>query len=1388
MNLSEVAESRLSELLQPTLDENQFLHGLRTLKKIEKAYDILLGLELSLERIEKVLYHANDATSALEYLCLFYSSEELPATCRSNVPKAAMNESLQVIAAKATNEREIITPTPSKNQVKRNDDEEEKKKEEKNAKEWTKKYVEMQAYQENLEEESINASPEDKMWRLEVDCATFVAKAQQAKRLGTQASEWNVHVARLRREMRELEPYVDRNKMKALPPPPVLDEQDISSTEETNEEEATEDDEDGLFGMLENTIPAPSITPAIVAPTPIDTSSLSKWTGKTPRVQLQEYCRKMKWPPPQYTQENQWGKYNFSVKITQGTRSKASSTRTVILNDVIYLTMDGAKDAVATRALHELTPHLPLHRGLPPFFRDMWLDWEREKNAVAVEGKKQATESKAAIVQRLYKLRRPEINTQVIPQAKAPIEKNEIVLESWDDEVDDWEDMVADAPPTPVANTPNIIDNSLIQGYKQRMTSSKYQSFVPGRKELPIAAFQNEIVSSLQQHNVVLISGETGCGKSTQVPHYLLQEILLQGQSNGFVICTQPRRIAAIGVAERVAQEVGEDIGTSYVGYSIRLETKRSKDCKLLFCTTGILLRQLQTNPTLEGISHVIVDEIHERDVQCDVLLALLRRLVLSGSHIKVVLMSATLNAQAFQNYFNNCPIVNVPGRLFPVTINYLEDVLEMTQYIVHEGTPYCKQEDYQTHQTSVQISGRGRTSRRQILSWNTKNIATAAVSSDGQYSAQTLENLAKANASVINYELIEDLIVKIIAMPNHNGAILVFLSGRAEIRNLIDQLESNRKLNQACVCLPLHASLSTSEQHRIFANYPKQIKVIVSTNLAETSLTIDDVTVVIDAGRVKQMSHDVKTQTSCLKEVWISKANANQRAGRAGRVQAGVCYRMYPYETFEYKLNEQPVAEIHRAPLTSLVLQLHTLVPGSSVHQFWNELLESPPAQAIEDAVAELHHLGALTQAHALTPLGVHLSVLPLDVRVGKMILFSAIFQCPRPISIIAAILETKSPFVAPFGRDKDAKEKRLKFMDERFNSDLLTDLAAYQAWKKLPPNKQNSFCAANYLSRVALEEIQKLALSFEQMLIQLGFLPQEYHTKAFQEVNRYAETMPVVAAVVCAGLYPNVIEIEKDTMRFWEKKKQVFIHPTSINHQCKVFRSPWLGYHFKLQTSRVYVPLSSGITHFALALFAGEIVPDLLKSTLTVDGWITIASPGRTSMLVCQLRKCLNDLLQRIASRCISLFNFLYRQNRQPRDDASGCKCGAGRAGSVQAGVCYRVHPYDTFEYELNKPVSEIRRAPLTSLVLQLHTLVPGSSVHQFWNELLESPPAQAIQDAVAELHHLGTITQAHALTLLGVQFSVQSLDIFVGKMILFHAIFNALVRYPSLLPFYG
>jgi ATP-dependent RNA helicase DHX57 len=482
--------------------------------------------------------------------------------------------------------------------------------------------------------------------------------------------------------------------------------------------------------------------------------------------------------------------------------------------------------------------------------------------------------------------------------------------------------------------------------------------------------------------------------------------------------CTQPRRISALGLADRVSEERCSPVGQE-VGYIIRGESKTAPNTKITFVTTGVLLRRLQTSggssddvvASLADVSHVIIDEVHERSLDTDFLLVLLRDVLKKRNDLKLILMSATLDAGVFEDYFrSNGKVgrVEISGRTYPVEDYYLDDVIQMTGFNAGRGTRR-DEDDADTNGMDPDIA--------------------AAIQSIGMR---------------INYDLILQTVKEIDADLTHlkqDGGILIFMPGVVEINRTLEYLRSIPNLH----VLPLHASLQSVEQRRVFPHAPLgKRKVVVATNVAETSITIDDIVAVIDTGRVKETSYDPQNNMRKLEEVWASRAACKQRRGRAGRVQAGKCYKLYTRNAEQSKMMERPEPEIRRVPLEQLCLSVRAM-GIKEVGQFLASALTPPESLAVEGAMDLLGRMGAL-DGDDLTALGRHLSMIPADLRCGKLMVYGAMFGCLDACVTIAAILTVKSPFVSPQDKREEAKSARAKFAKNQ--GDLIGDLKAFEQW----------------------------------------------------------------------------------------------------------------------------------------------------------------------------------------------------------------------------------------------------------------------------------------------------------------------------------------------------
>uniref|UniRef100_A0ACD5TPG6 Uncharacterized protein n=1 Tax=Avena sativa TaxID=4498 RepID=A0ACD5TPG6_AVESA len=625
-----------------------------------------------------------------------------------------------------------------------------------------------------------------------------------------------------------------------------------------------------------------------------------------------------------------------------------------------------------------------------------------------------------------------------------------------------------------------------LQNLKKMTPSARsVQSF---REKLPAFKMREEFLKAVAANQILVISGETGCGKTTQLPQFILEEEIenLRG-ADCSIICTQPRRISAISVAARVGSERGEELGET-VGYQIRLESKRSTQTRLLFCTTGVLLRKLVQEPDLVGVTHLLVDEIHERGMNEDFLIIILRDLLPRRPDLRLVLMSATINAELFSKYFGEIPIMHILGFTFPVAELFLEDILEKTGYKIKS-----ERENFQ-----------GNSRRKRPASVKNDPVSDVFVVVDidkeyGNYSITTRQSLEAWSVTELDLSLVEGTI-EYICRHEGEGAILVFLTGWDEISKLLDKIKGNSLLGNSnkVLVLPLHGSMPTVNQREIFDRAPTNMrKIVLATNIAESSITIDDVVYVIDCGKAKETSYDALNKLACLLPSWISKASAHQRRGRAGRVQAGVCYRLYP-KVIHDAMPQFQLPEILRTPLQELCLTIKNLQLGA-VASFLAKSLQPPDPLSVKNAVELLKTIGALDDLEELTYLGRHLCTLPLDPNIGKMLLIGSVFQCLDPALTIAAALAHRNPFVLPIDRKEEADDVKRSFAGDSC-SDHIALLKAFEAWKEAKcSGRERSFCWENFLSPVTLKMMDDMRNQFFDLLSDIGFVSKKRGMQVF-------------------------------------------------------------------------------------------------------------------------------------------------------------------------------------------------------------------------------------------------------------------------------------------------
>jgi hypothetical protein len=531
------------------------------------------------------------------------------------------------------------------------------------------------------------------------------------------------------------------------------------------------------------------------------------------------------------------------------------------------------------------------------------------------------------------------------------------------------------------------------------------------RKSLPAWKARDDFLSKLNEASkssrVVLVTGDTGCGKTTQIPQFILED----NPDSCKIVIAQPRRLAATGVAARVAEERGEkQPGEASVGYVVRGATAVSRNTRLLFCTFGVLLRQLQSDGALDAVTHVVIDEVHERNLDGDVLMGLLRESLKTVPHLNVILMSATLDADRFAAYWGNAPTMHIPGRAFPVEDFMLEDVLLKTNYIPPKKRK--KHGGYRVNRSNGwanKMSDDPEKSENDVPDGEEENEdekdneQNSTTTNEGDGTVTNLlsleERLKRVDQDSVDYDLLGLLIKSIVQSKEMgtDGSILVFLQGAGEIsqaKTVISKITRGMPI----LLLPLHGGLQPKDQVLVFRRTPNQVKVILSTNVAETSITIPDCTVVIDSCREKQSSFDPVNRMPMLLDCFASKASLKQRRGRAGRVKSGKCYKLI--STARYAtLSEHTAPEITRCALDQTLLSLLFLGAEDGTGKFLKKLLDPPSLTSVNNAASSLLKLGALEKQGQngllLTPLGMHLAGIPAPPTVGKLLVMGAILGC---------------------------------------------------------------------------------------------------------------------------------------------------------------------------------------------------------------------------------------------------------------------------------------------------------------------------------------------------------------------------------------------------------
>lgn len=626
-------------------------------------------------------------------------------------------------------------------------------------------------------------------------------------------------------------------------------------------------------------------------------------------------------------------------------------------------------------------------------------------------------------------------------------------------------------------------DGLFAESHDDSVAKSELEKLQEDRKMLPIYPYRDELLKAVDDHQILVIVGETGSGKTTQIPQYLHESGYTK---RGKVGCTQPRRVAAMSVAARVSQEMGVKLGHE-VGYSIRFEDCTSEKTVLKYMTDGMLLREFLGEPDLASYSVVMVDEAHERTLSTDILFGLVKDIARFRPDLKLLISSATLDAEKFSDYFDSAPIFKIPGRRYPVEIHYTK----------------APEADY------------------------------------------------------LDAAIVTALQIHVTQPP---GDILVFLTGQEEIET-VEEIMKHRtrglgtKIAELIIC-PIYANLPTELQANIFEPTPEGArKVVLATNIAETSLTIDGIKYVIDPGFCKMKSYNPRTGMESLLVNPISKASAMQRAGRSGRTGPGKCFRLYTAYNYYNDLEDNTVPEIQRTNLANVVLSLKSL----GIHDLLNfDFMDPPPAEALLKALELLYALSALNRLGELTKVGRRMAEFPLDPMLSKMIVAADNYKCSDEIISIAAMLSVgNSIFYRPKDKQVHADNARMNFHTGNVG-DHIALLKVYSSWKET--NYSTQWCYENYIQVRSMKRARDVRDQLEGLLERVEI-----------ELASNPNDLDAIKKSITAGFFPHSARLQKNgSYRTVKHPQTVHIHPSSGLAQVL---PRWVIYHELVLTTKEYM-----------------------------------------------------------------------------------------------------------------------------------------------------------------------------------------------------------------------
>ncbi|KAL3374879.1 hypothetical protein AABB24_006393 [Solanum stoloniferum] len=631
----------------------------------------------------------------------------------------------------------------------------------------------------------------------------------------------------------------------------------------------------------------------------------------------------------------------------------------------------------------------------------------------------------------------------------------------------------------------NVDQEPSTDSIEKTMAKSAFEKLQEDRKTLPMYPYKDDLLQAINDHQVLVIVGETGSGKTTQIPQYLHEAGYTK---RGKIGCTQPRRVAAMSVAARVSQEMGVKLGHE-VGYSIRFEDCTSEKTILKYMTDGMLLREFLGEPDLASYSVIMVDEAHERTLSTDILFGLVKDISRFRPDLKLLISSATLDAEKFSDYFDCAPIFKIPGRRFPVEIHYTK----------------APEADY-------------------------------------------------LDAAVVTALQIH------VTQPPGDGDILIFLTGQEEIETAEEIIKHRikglgTKIAELIIC-PIYANLPTELQAKIFEPTPEGArKVVLATNIAETSLTIDGIKYVIDPGFSKMKSYNPRTGMESLLVAPISKASANQRAGRSGRTGPGKCFRLYTAYNYMNDLEDNTVPEIQRTNLANVVLSLKSL----GIHDLLNfDFMDPPPAEALLKALELLFALSALNKLGELTKVGRRMAEFPLDPMLSKMIVASDKYKCSDEIISIAAMLSVgNSIFYRPKDKQVHADNARMNFHVGNVG-DHIALLKVYSSWRET--NFSTQWCYENYIQVRSMKRARDIRDQLEGLLERVEI-----------ELTSNDNDYEAIKKAITSGFFPHSAKLQKNgSYRTIKHPQTVNVHPSSGLAQVL---PRWVVYHELVLTTKEYM-----------------------------------------------------------------------------------------------------------------------------------------------------------------------------------------------------------------------